>query len=129
MPLLIVAFSIMAVADSRLWLTVAMMFQGFGMGLAGPGFMAGASLAVSAEEQGSVAGVAGASGPLGFTIGPLVGGALYQLDPSLPYACAAGVYTLLLISMRWIGRRTTVHSEREDEGVSLDKDTHHRTDA
>jgi len=117
MPLLIVAFSIMAVADSRLWLTVAMMFQGFGMGLAGPGFMAGASLAVSAEEQGSVAGVAGASGPLGFTIGPLVGGALYQLDPSLPYACAAGVYTLLLISMRWIGRRTTVHSEREDEGV------------
>jgi MFS family permease len=111
MPLLIVAFSIMAVADSRLWLSVAMMFQGFGMGLAGPGFMAGASLAVSAKEQGAVAGVAGASGPLGFTIGPLVGGALYQLDPALPYACAAGVYALLWVSMRWLGRRTTVHVE------------------
>jgi MFS family permease len=111
MPLLIVAFSIMAVAQSQLWLSVAMMIQGFGMGLAGPGFMAGASLAVSAEEQGAVAGVAGASGPLGFTIGPLVGGALYQLEPSLPYACAAGVYALLLLSMGWLGRRTTVHVE------------------
>jgi MFS family permease len=116
MPLLIVAFTIMAIADSQLWLSIAMMFQGFGMGLAGPGFMAGASLAVSAREQGAVAGVAGASGPLGFTIGPLVGGLLYQLEPALPYACAAGVYTLLLLSMPWLGRRATVHVD-EDEAV------------
>ena len=106
----------MAIADSQLWLSIAMMFQGFGMGLAGPGFMAGASLAVSAREQGAVAGVAGASGPLGFTIGPLVGGLLYQLEPALPYACAAGVYTLLLLSMPWLGRRATVHVD-EDEAV------------
>jgi MFS family permease len=116
MPLLIVAFTIMAIADSQLWLSIAMMFQGFGMGLAGPGFMAGASLAVSPREQGAVAGVAGASGPLGFTIGPLVGGLLYQLEPALPYACAAGVYTLLLLSMPWLGRRATVHVD-EDEAV------------
>lgn len=112
-PLLIVAFSMMAVAESRLWLSIAMMVQGFGMGLAGPGFMAGASLAVSAEEQGAVAGVAGACGPLGFTLGPLIGGLLYQLDPPLPYAFAAGVYTLLLIAMGWIGRRVAVHREHE----------------
>ena len=121
MPLLIVAFTMMALVDSQLWLTIAMMFQGFGMGLAGPGFMAGASLAVSAREQGAVAGIAGASGPLGFTIGPLVGGLLYQYEPALPYACAAGVYTLLLLAMPWLGRRTTVHEAEESEEEAIDQ--------
>ena len=96
MPLLIVAFTIMALASSQLLLSVAMMVLGFGMGLAGPAFMAGASLAVSPQEQGAVAGVAGSCGPLGFTIGPLVGGMLYQIDAALPYAVAAGMYVLLL---------------------------------
>lgn len=109
MPLLIVAFTIMALVESRFWLSVAMMIQGFGMGLAGPGFMAGASLAVSPQEQGAVAGVAGSCGPLGFAIGPLIGGALYQFSPSLPYAAAACLYVLLFLAMFRIGRRVTVH--------------------
>ena len=105
MPLLFLAFATMALTESRWVLTAAMMVQGFGMGLAGPGFMAGASLAVSAEEQGAVAGVAGSCGPLGFAIGPMLGGALYQLQPTLPYAVAAGVYVVLFLSMGWLGRR------------------------
>lgn len=109
MPLLIVAFTMMAVVESQPWLSTAMMIQGFGMGLAGPGFMAGASLAVSPEEQGAVAGVAGSCGPLGFAIGPLIGGLLYQYSPSLPYAAAACMYVLLFLAMFWIGRRVTVH--------------------
>jgi len=108
-PLLIVAFTMLASFNSQLPLTLAMMIQGLGMGLAGPGFMAGASLSVSAEEQGAVAGVAGSCGPLGFTIGPLIGGAMYQLNPTLPYAFAAGVYVVLFIFMQWIGRRVTTH--------------------
>lgn len=113
MPLLIVAFTIFATTDSRLSLTLAMTILGFGMGLAGPGFMAGASLAVSPEEQGAVAGVAGSCGPLGFTIGPLIGGFMYQLSPALPYAFAAGMYVVLLISMHWIGRRVQVHQHAD----------------
>ena len=113
MPLLIIAFVMLALAHSQLMLTGAMMIQGMGMGLAGPGFMAGASLAVSQREQGAVAGVAGSCGPLGFTIGPLLGGAMYQIDPALPYAFAAGVYVLLLIFMQWIGRRVTAHAAAE----------------
>jgi MFS family permease len=105
LPLLIVAFSLMAVLDSQLGLSVAMMIQGFGMGLAGPAFMAGASLAVSPEEQGAVAGVAGSCGPLGFTLGPLIGGLLYQLSAPLPYAVAAVVYVVLFAAMGWIARR------------------------
>jgi MFS family permease len=108
-PLLFIAFTLMAVYETQTMLTVAMMILGFGMGLAGPGFMAGASLAVSPEEQGAVAGVAGSCGPLGFTLGPLIGGAMYQIDPIMPYIFAAGVYVILMIFMQWIGRRVTVH--------------------
>jgi len=109
MPLLILAFSLMAIAETQVLLTAGMMIMGLGMGLAGPGFMAGASLAVSAEEQGAVAGVAGSCGPLGFTLGPLIGGALYQVNSALPYAFAALVYIVLFASMGWIGRRVKPH--------------------
>ena len=111
MPLLVVAFTAMTLLESQLWLTLAMMVQGLGMGLAGPGFTAGASLAVAPHEQGAVAGVAGSCGPLGFTLGPLLGGLMYQADPHLPYAFAALLFVVLLLSMRWLGRRVTVHRE------------------
>ena len=111
MPLLIAAFTIMAIASSQMWLFVAMAVLGFGMGLAGPAFSAGASLAVSPQEQGAVAGVAGSCGPLGFAIGPLVGGALYQMYPALPYAFAAAIYIVLFLAMPWLGRRVTQHSD------------------
>lgn len=116
MPLLILAFLLLALFTTQLMLTVAMMILGLGMGLAAPGFMAGASLAVSPAEQGAVAGVAGSCGPLGFLIGPLLGGAFYQYNPILPYIFAAGVYTLLLISMYWLRKRVTVF-EAEPGGV------------
>lgn len=115
-PLLIIAFAMMAIYQSQLLLTLAMMILGLGMGLAGPGFMAGASLAVSPEEQGAVAGVAGSCGPLGFSLGPLLGGAMYQFNPVLPYAFATGMFILLMIAMPWMGRRVTEHTE--DEGAS-----------
>lgn len=97
MPLMIIAFAIMAVSESRLWLTLAMFVQGLGMGLAGPGFMAGASLAVTSKEQGAVAGVAASCPPLGFSIGPLLGTFLYSLDPTYPYWFSCGIYLLLAV--------------------------------
>ncbi len=109
MPLLAVALGIMALFATLPTLMIAMTVMGFAMGLAGPGFMAGASLAVSPEEQGAVAGVAGACGPLGFTIGPILGALLYQVDPALPYAVAASVYLVLLVCMQWLGKTVTQH--------------------
>ncbi|MEM7097778.1 MAG: MFS transporter [Pseudomonadota bacterium] len=106
MPLLIVAFVMMTVVESLIWLNISMMFLGLGMGMAGPGFMAGASLAVSAQEQGAVAGVAGSCGPLGFAIGPLLGGLLYQIEGWLPYAVAAAIYIVLFGFMFRLGRHT-----------------------
>ena len=112
LPLLIVAFTVMALFETRLALTLAMMVQGLGMGIAGPAFMAGASLAVGPEEQGSVAGVAGSCGPLGFAIGPMIGGALYSYGPSLPYGVAACVFVLLFASMSWLGSRVRAGDAR-----------------
>jgi MFS family permease len=111
MPVLIIAFTLMTFVETQLLLTLAMTFLGFGMGLAGPGFMAGASLAVSPAEQGSVAGVAGSCGPLGFTIGPFIGGLMYQYNPTIPYAFAAGMYVILFIVMFWLVKRVSVHAD------------------
>jgi MFS family permease len=97
MPVLLAAFVVISLAESRSVYLGAMGLLGFGIGLAGPGFMAGASLAVTAEEQGAVAGLAGSCGPLGFTIGPLLGTALYQIDGQLPYLVTVLVYVPLLI--------------------------------
>ncbi|MEM7077751.1 MAG: MFS transporter [Pseudomonadota bacterium] len=108
-PVLAFAFVMMAVFESRGWLMFAMMLQGFGMGLAAPGFTAGASLAVSAREQGAVAGVIASCGPLGATLGPLLGGALYELTPVLPYAFAAAMFVCLIAAFGWLERRVTVH--------------------
>jgi MFS family permease len=107
MPILIVAFACMAMADSRNLLMGAMLLQGAGMGIAGPAFMAGASLAVTTEEQGAVAGVAGSCGPLGFTIGPLLGGFMYQIEPTLPYWFTFCVYIPLFFFVLWTNRKLT----------------------
>ena len=109
-PILIVAFTMMALLETQLWLTIAMMVQGLGMGLASPGFTAGASLAVSPEEQGAVAGVAGSCGPLGFTLGPFIGGALYTLSPTAPYFFAAGLFLILFLFMNQLGKRVRSHA-------------------
>ncbi|MEM7219041.1 MAG: MFS transporter [Pseudomonadota bacterium] len=109
LPALVVAFVMMTLLESQIALTAAMMVQGLAMGLAGPGFTAGASLAVAPHEQGAVAGVAGSCGPLGFTLGPLLGGLMYQASPQLPYAFAAVLFCGLLVSMGWLGRRVSEH--------------------
>lgn len=97
MPIMMLAFAIMAVSQTEEMYILSMCILGVGMGLAGPGFMAGASVAVSSEEQGAVAGIAGACGPLGFTVGPLLGTYLYSIDGALPYWFAFVCYFLLFL--------------------------------
>jgi MFS family permease len=91
MPPLLAAFALISLATDERVLFAAMALLGFGMGLAGPGFTAGASVAVSAAEQGALAGVTSSCPPLGFTIGPLLGAWLYQIDGRLPYVVALGL--------------------------------------
>jgi MFS family permease len=97
MPIMMLAFAIMALSHSEGMYILSMCILGLGMGLAGPGFMAGVSVAVSSEEQGAVAGIAGSCGPLGFTFGPLLGTYLYSIDGALPYWFAFVCYFLLFL--------------------------------
>lgn len=70
-------------------LIVAQFAIGLGQGLARPGFFAGASLAVGAEEQGEIAGLVMATNAIGFVVSPFFGPWLYEFaHPALPFAIA-----------------------------------------
>ncbi len=77
-------------------LITAQFFIGIGQGLARPGFSSGASLAVSPQLQGNVAGLVISANGMGFIITPFVGLAMYQfVSRPLPFFMAA----ILLIAM------------------------------
>ena len=69
-------------------LMLAMALSGLGFGMARPGYAAAASLSVSPDEQGAVAGVIGATSATGFIVGPAIG-ALYEVSPLAPYMLGA----------------------------------------
>ena len=50
-----------------------------------PGISSAASLRVSPQEQGDVAGLMAACPAMGFILGPVLGTGLYQIGPLLPY--------------------------------------------
>ena len=83
---------------------ITSVLMGFGMGFAGAGFNAGASLAVTADEQGAVAGLISACSSAGWIVGPLLGPVLYRLAPSLPFvstaACVAAVAMFAWLRLR-----------------------------
>lgn len=98
---------------SQFWqFMLGMGFVGLGMGMAGPGFISAASMAVDSKEQGSVAGLTSAGPALGFIVGPLTGAALYQLANFLPYT----VTTVLFVPLIWFALfklPTLTHAEPE----------------
>jgi len=81
-------------------LAVGMAFLGGGMAMCLPAISAGASVAVTPEEQGAAAGLVSSCPPLGFAVGPLCAGALYQVHGYLAPLFSAGVFLALLIYLR-----------------------------
>ena len=77
----------------------SLVLSGLGFGMLRPGFSGAASLAVSMEEQGAMAGLTGGAGASGFIFAPLVGNALYTINPSLPYMLGAALLIALLLYM------------------------------
>lgn len=70
---------------------------GLGAGLMMPGFMTGASLAVSSEQQGGIAGLVGMVQGLAAVAAPLLSTGLYQLNNKLPYLFIAILLFVLCI--------------------------------
>jgi MFS family permease len=94
-PLLIGALLLIPAKDFAT-LILAQFFLGIGQGLTRPGFSSGASLAVSPQLQGNVAGLVISANGAGYIITPLFGLFLYEyVDPSLPF----WICVVLLISM------------------------------
>lgn len=89
--LALVALLVLAWAPSLPLMGAATFAVGLGSGLVGPGFTAGGSLAVTAAEQGGVAGVLNAVGAVTWIFAPVTATALYGWHPLAPFALAAGV--------------------------------------
>lgn len=77
-------------------LIMAQFLIGIGQGLARPGFSSGASLAVSPQLQGNVAGLVISANGMGFVVTPFLGLALYQyVAKPLPFILAAALLCIM----------------------------------
>jgi MFS family permease len=92
---------ILWLADQQLVMSFAVLLVGLGLGFGMPAIMSLASLRVSSEEQGRVAGLASACPALGFILGPLVGTGLYTLDHRWPYLLVMS----LMVPLAWLAWR------------------------
>ncbi|NWG93165.1 MAG: MFS transporter [Parvularculaceae bacterium] len=97
-PLLICAGHIIVAISTDLGpLVFGMLLSGLGGGMIGPGYVGAASLSVTADEQGSAAGLSNAAGASGFIFAPFIGTFFYSIAPSALFiatsmicaACAA----------------------------------------
>jgi MFS family permease len=93
LPLITLALLGMAMFTSLTAFIVANVIMGFGMGFAGAGFSAGASLAVKPEEQGAASGIIAACSAAAWIVGPLMGPGLYRVMPELPFVLTAMLVT------------------------------------
>ncbi|AEB12797.1 MFS transporter [Marinithermus hydrothermalis] len=95
-PAALAGFVLFIFAHGFAVLTLALVLQGFGQGLAMPGVTAALSLAVGEGEQGSVAGLGSAAQALGRMLGPVAGTGLYEFRPEYPYVFSASLLGLAL---------------------------------
>lgn len=90
-PLSVLPFALLAIADALWSITAAMTLLALSLGLAMPGYSAAATLAVGAAEQGTVAGLVNATNGLAFVVGPVLGTTLYEVAPTLPILTALAI--------------------------------------
>ena len=67
------------------WVLFGMSLMGLGMGLASPGYTASASLNADNNNQGAAVGLAMIAPGVGFALGPLLSGFLYQANLIFPF--------------------------------------------
>jgi len=79
-------------------LAIGMAFLGTGLALCMPSISAGASLAVETSEQGAAAGLVSSCPAIGFAVGPIVAGGLYQIhSPLAPLFSGAVFFVVLMV--------------------------------
>lgn len=89
---------ILLIPDAGLTLIlVSILLTGLGLGIAVPGYTAGPSLLVHRDEQGSLAGLIGATNGLTFVISPTASTALYSIWAPLPIIVGAALMALVVL--------------------------------
>lgn len=78
-------------------LAVGMALLGVGMAMCMPSIAAGASLAVTTEEQGAAAGLVSSCPAIGFAVGPICAGGLYQFHSPL-----APLFSTVVLCIAWV---------------------------
>lgn len=97
--LLFTASFFVAIFDRFEVLAVGMAFMGTGLGFSMPAISACASLAVTQDEQGAVAGLVSSCPAMGFVVGPIAASSLYQLQPVFAAVFSGAVFLAVLLAM------------------------------
>jgi MFS family permease len=101
LPLLIGALMIVF-AEAYGTLILAQFLIGLGQGLVRPGFSSGASLAVSPQLQGNVAGLVISANGMGYIVTPFFGLFFYEyINPDLPFWLCAAMLAVMAIYARF----------------------------
>lgn len=94
---LLIGACVISLFETFAVLAVGMAFLGSGMAMCMPAISAGASLAVESAEQGAAAGLVTSCPAIGFSVGPIIAGFLYQFDGSLAPLFSACVFFVVLV--------------------------------
>ena len=108
------ALACLSVAPS-LWAVGASTFAlGVASGMASPGYAAGASLSVSAREQGGIAGIINATGAITWIVAPVSATALYGWAPLSPFLLALALLVLSGACAWWLLARVELRARVSD---------------
>ena len=114
MTLALVALTCLTIAPSLWALAVSTFAMGVASGMASPGYSAGASLAVSAREQGGIAGVINATGAITWIVAPVSATALYGWMPLSPFLLALSLVALSCACAWWLLHRADLEARARD---------------
>ena len=114
MTLALVALTCLTIAPSLWALAVSTFAMGVASGMASPGYSAGASLAVSAREQGGIAGVINATGAITWIVAPVSATALYGWMPLSPFLLALSLVALSCGCAWWLLHRADLEARARD---------------
>jgi MFS family permease len=89
------------------WVLVGMGLVGLAMGLASPGYSSFASLNADSESQGAAVGLAMVAPGIGFALGPLLSGFIYQVNIILPFLFIIPLFIIALVLIIRLRNRTS----------------------
>lgn len=102
---LIAGMALFLISASLVLYYAAFFMFGIGTGLLMPGFMAGASLSVSQEQQGGAAGLVAAIQGISAIIAPILTTTLYRVDKYIPFILIAVLVACMAIVMLGVKKR------------------------